>query len=219
MTMLHSGLATDFAARWQTLAARLGLSPAVAASTGAVLLGCYTESTRHYHGVAHILSMLKGFDAIRVDFGHAPAAELAIFFHDLIYDAYRSDNEERSATEMRSLLGGHLAEEILDRAAFAILATQRHVMTPDPDANRISDLDMAILGQPWPVYERYAAGVMREYVPVYGEAAYRQGRVARFIEPVLEHGEIFLTAGFKSLTAQAMSNLRQERVWLLSPSA
>jgi hypothetical protein len=53
----------------------------------------------------------------------------------------------------------------------------------------------------------------------HGEAAYRQGRVARFIEPILQHGEIFLTAGFKDLTGQAMRNLRQEREDLISPPA
>lgn len=217
MTMLPSSPAADFTTRWQSLASRLGLGSTIARSAGGILLTRYAESTRHYHGVAHILSMLDGFDAIRTDFADPLAAELAIFFHDLIYDASRSDNEERSAEEMHALLDGHLATEILDRAAFAIIATRLHVLTPDPDANRVIDLDMAILGQSWPVYSRYAAGVMQEYVPVYGEAAYRQGRVARFIDPTLESGKIFLNAGFQSLTAQALANLRQERAQLLSP--
>ena len=72
---------------------------------------------------------------------------------------------------------------------------------------------MGILGQPWPIYETYARGVMTEYLPYTGEAAWRQGRVSLFIDP-LARGKIFITDRFKPFDDRAMENLRREKAWL-----
>src|ERR1700721_2822073 len=93
-----------FVRRWQALAANIGLDRAKAQEVGEYLLSQYSESARHYHGVGHIVSMLEGFDVIEADFEQPLAAELAIFFHDVIYDPPRHDNEEQSAMKMRDLL-------------------------------------------------------------------------------------------------------------------
>ena len=116
--------------------------------------------------------------------------------HDVIYDAARSDNEAQSATKMNEKLCGFVDDAILASAAFSIEATRKHASTPAPDTNLILDLDMAILAQPWPVYAQYAQAVMREYLPVYGEEAYRQGRPKLFLEPTIAHGDVFLTDDF-----------------------
>jgi predicted metal-dependent HD superfamily phosphohydrolase len=74
----------------------------------------------------------------------------------------------------------------------------------------VIDLDMMILGQDWLVYEQYANGVMQEYLPVYGEEAYRQGRVKLFLEPTIARGDIFLTDEFKHLNEPAIRNMHRE---------
>ena len=207
---MSENLSERFLSKWWGLAANLDLDESTSKEVGDYLLAQYSGSDRHYHNVRHIVSMLDGFDGLKAKFEQPVAAELAIFFHDAIYDAARSDNEEQSAIKMKEKLRGVVDDAILDSAEFSIQATKKHAATSNPDTNLILDLDMAILGQSWAVYERYAKSVMQEYVPVHGEEAYRQGRPVRFLEPTIAHGDIFLTDDFKHLNESAIRNMRRE---------
>jgi predicted metal-dependent HD superfamily phosphohydrolase len=207
---MSDDVSAKFVRRWQALAADFGLDRAKSQAVVEDLLAQYSQSQRHYHGVAHIVSMLEGFDAVKADFEQPLAAALAIFFHDVIYDPSRHDNEEQSAKKMQDLLGGLVDRTRLEIAGRSIEATRQHVLTPSHDTNLLLDLDMAILGQPWPVYERYAIGVMQEYLPVYGELAYRHGRRTLFLEPTIAHGTVFLTRVFEALNPQAIDNMGRE---------
>lgn len=201
---------------WQILSGTLGLNAIDAQEIGKYLLAHYTGSDRHYHNARHIVAMLDGFERIKAKCAHPMAAELAIFFHDVIYDVGRRDNEQQSAACMQEMLAGKVDNTILDGAAFSIEATQKHVATSHPDTNWILDLDMAILGQAWPVYERYAKDVMQEHLLVYEKEAYRQGRIALFLEPALAQGVIFLTDDFNPLNDPAIQNMQREKDILLS---
>jgi predicted metal-dependent HD superfamily phosphohydrolase len=199
-----------FIDRWQAIAAKLNLDGAKTKEVGDYLFAQYSGSDRHYHSVRHIVSMLDGFEALKSKFQEPDVAELAIFFHDVIYDAACSDNEEQSAIKMKEKLQGIVDEATLTSAAFSIESTKKHAPTSNPDTNLILDLDMAILGQPWVVYERYAKGVMQEYLPVYGEEVYRRGRPKLFLEPTIARGNIFLTDDFKHLNKPAIRNMQRE---------
>jgi predicted metal-dependent HD superfamily phosphohydrolase len=199
-----------FVKKWQALAGKIGLDRASSQEVGNFLLAQYTQSGRHYHGAGHIVSMLEGFNAIKATFERPLAAELAIFFHDVIYDPSRRDNEEQSAKKLQQMLGGLVDPPLLEAAAFSIEATKQHALTPNHDTNLLLDLDMAILGQPWPIYEQYARDVMQEYLPVYGQMAYRHGRRTIFLEPTIAKGTVFLTEAFKPLNPQALENMRRE---------
>jgi predicted metal-dependent HD superfamily phosphohydrolase len=206
----RESMSDTFVSRWQALAAHIGLDRAKSQEVGGYLLSQYSGSDRHYHGVEHIVSMLEGLDAVKAAFEHPLAAELAIFFHDVIYNPSRHDNEAQSAKKMQDLLGTLVDETLLETALRSVEATKQHAMTPSHDTNLLLDLDMAILGQPWDVYARYAQGVMQEYLPVYGELAYRHGRRRMFLEPTVAHGTVFLTDAFKHLNSQAIRNLQRE---------
>jgi len=201
-----------FAAEWHNLAQTLALPTALTDVLLAELQAGYGDPARHYHTEKHIVAMLNG--AAVFDFEDHDMARLAIFFHDIIYDPARSDNERRSADRLKQRLSGFIPAGRLGRATATIEATATHRATGNHDIDLVLDLDMAILGQPWPVYEIYARGVMTEYLPHIGEAAWRHGRVALFIDPTLAHGDIFLTRYFKPLEAQAVENLRREKAWL-----
>ena len=206
--------AAVFAAKWHDLAQTLSLPAALSDVILAELQAGYGETGRHYHTDRHIVSLLDR--AVGLDFRDGEIAQLAIFFHDLVYDPLRNDNERRSAEVMTQRLSGHVPADRLDKAAAIIEATAGHQPTGDADADLVLDLDMGILGQPWPIYETYARGVMAEYLPYTGEAAWRQGRVNLFIDPALARGKIFITDRFKPFDDRAMENLRRERAWLSS---
>ncbi len=204
--------ADAFATEWRDLAQALTFPAALSNAILAELQAGYGDPARHYHNEKHIVAMLNGARAL--DFDDRDMARLAIVFHDIIYDPTRNDNEQRSASLLTCKLSGILPAERLSRAASMIEATAGHQASGDHDTDLVLDLDMAILAQPWPVYLTYARGVMAEYLPHTGEAAWRQGRVNLFIEPTLASGKIFITEPFKLLEPRARENLRREKAWL-----
>ena len=205
-------VADAFAAEWRDLAQNLALPPALSVNILAELQAGYGDPARHYHTGHHIISLLEQVGDLQLK--DSDMARLAIFFHDVIYDPARSDNERRSADLLKRRLSRYISAERLDRAIAIIEATAGHQATGDHDTDLVLDLDMAILAQPWPVYETYARGVMAEYLPHIGEAAWRQGRVSLFLDPTLARGKIFLTDHFKPLEDRALENLRREKAWL-----
>lgn len=207
-------LKDKFTEHWNSLARELGLSNEKSQEVYNFLLSKYSGKDRHYHSVRHIVSMLDGFELLKDKFSNPVAARLAIVFHDVIYDASKKDNEEQSANAMKKMLAGLVDQAILEKAAFTINATKEHKATPSNDTNLVIDIDMAILGQPWAVYERYASGVMQEYIPVYGEDAYRAGR-PQFLDVTAGQESIFITDEFRHLDTQARKNMAQERGMLL----
>lgn len=209
-----------FRQSWLALCGTLEFGDDTAAAVGDVLLTQYGGADRHYHNVQHIVAMLQDLAARQSGFHDPGSAALAIFFHDFVYDPARADNEARSAEAMVSMLSNAgVSEYRLDKAADIIHATKAHARAADADTNLVLDMDMAILGQPWPVYVRYAKGVMQEYLAVHSKPAYRLGRVNAFLDPVIAHGDIFLTPDFQPLTTQAIDNMRRERALLQAGEA
>ncbi|WP_043840342.1 hypothetical protein [Muricoccus aerilatus] len=175
------------------------------------------EPHRVYHGQAHIDAMLARLRVDRAAFRAPEAVELAIWFHDAVYDPGAADNERRSAALLRQALDGLAPAQLLEEAELMILATEHHAMPPGlpaplaADLAAFLDLDMAVLGAPLAAYDLYAAGVAREFIPVVGEAAYRQGRAA-FLRRTLAAGTpLFHTAAAReTLEASARANMLRE---------
>ena len=178
----------------------------------------YGEPHRAYHTGDHIAAMLRWFDAVAEGPGwqHPEDVYIAILFHDAIYDATRHDNEARSAG---------LAEEVVGasaRAVALIALTARHgTLTPadvagDPDAGYFLDSDLAILGAPADVFDRYDAGVRVEYAHV-PDAAYRAGRGA-FLAKLAALPRIYFTEFFHArLDTAARANLARAIARLATP--
>ncbi len=189
---------------WNGLMARLAVPADKADALWTALHTAYTELHRHYHGMSHIDALVAAFVPLRDRFGDPDAALLAIFYHDIVYDPPRPDNEERSAERLIADFPGH------ERAQRHVLATKHHDATGDADTSLVLDLDMGILGAPWPAYLTYAEGVFREYMPVYGRDAYARGRAELFLKPTLAKARLFLTPEFAEGEGQSRQNLAAE---------
>ncbi len=57
----------------------------------------YTEPSRYYHTDKHIADCLIQLQTIRQQATHPAEIEVALWFHDAVYDTHRADNEEQSA--------------------------------------------------------------------------------------------------------------------------
>jgi predicted metal-dependent HD superfamily phosphohydrolase len=125
---------------------------------------CYSESHRHYHNASHIVECLREFDSSRHLTRQPIAVELAIWFHDAIYDPRAADNEERSAELARQCIleaGGDVV--LRDCVARLVLATKHHDSSLDPDAPLMVDIDLSILGQSADRFWEYERQIREEY--------------------------------------------------------
>ena len=150
----------------------------------------YAEPQRHYHNWAHIEALLGWFGQRR-DHLHAPlSVELAILFHDAIYDPTRSDNEAESARLLMDTDLPGLDDSVRARAVRMIEATAGHEIpeglepAEQGDMAEFLDMDLSILGARTDVFDAYEQAIRREYAVV-PEALYREARrgiLQRFLE-------------------------------------
>ena len=154
----------------------------------------YTAPDRHYHNLEHIEACLRELDTARAAALHADAIEMAIWFHDAIYDSHRSDNEEQSAqlaiAACRCLGAAHLCEEVAE----LIRATNHRAPPTTPDAALLIDIDLSILGTPAAIFDRYELAIRAEYAWV-SAADFRTGR-AKVLRHFLDRPRLFTTDQF-----------------------
>lgn len=72
--------------------------------------------------------------------------DLAIFFHDAIYETDHTDNEARSADLLATHAGPADGSERLLPVGTMIRATATHMPSRDPATRLMLDLDLAVLG-------------------------------------------------------------------------
>jgi len=170
-----------------------------------IISPCYSEAHRFYHDLTHLEHAFGVFDAhIPVELmGEYDAMSLAIFFHDVKYDPYARDNEEKSAALFRSLFS--LTGGMGDSIEAMILSTKTH--TPVDQASKfVLDVDLSILGSSPDEYGEYSNRIRREYAFVPSEH-YRVARI-QILEGFLQRPRIFHYIG--GLERQARTNIQTE---------
>jgi len=156
----------------------------------------YDSPWRFYHAWSHIGACLAQFAEQRFD--NARAVLLALLFHDAVYVPGDKENEIRSAELAERMLRYRSSVPESERRSISrmIVLTANHHSAEHrltPDEAKLIDIDLSILGQPWPVYQEYMHGVRREFCPaVTSDFEFRIGRRA-FLEKVLRQKRIFLT--------------------------
>lgn len=201
---------TELLTPWRNALSAFGVSIDVADRACADLAARYAEPQRHYHTQAHLAAVIRSLWKARTLTQDLPTLLLAAFFHDVVYDPRRSDNEEQSAAHADTVLRDlGVPEDARRRIGELILLTQHHQAdAADVDACLLLDADLAILGAPAPEYDRYAVQVRQEYAWV-PDAEFRSGRAA-VLRKFLVRPRLFHTSLFLELEDQARSNLARE---------
>jgi predicted metal-dependent HD superfamily phosphohydrolase len=200
--------------RWRALMARLGVDAANSSPILGALVAGYSEPQRHYHTLDHIAALFRLLDQHGQHLSDRDAVELAILFHDAVYDPARSDNEEASAAlAAKTLASLHVPQRLATRVSHLILATRHGTAAPeasaDGDMALLLDLDLAILAAKRDQYAAYAAAVRREY-SIYPDEVYRPGR-RKVLDQFLARPRIYLTERLHGpWDGQARANLAWE---------
>lgn len=140
---------------------------------------------------------------------HPAEVELALWFHDSIYDPGRKDSEQRSADYAReSVLACGGAAEVANRVHALVMAT-RHAAEPQGVNQQVLvDVDLSILGAGAARFDEYEAQVREEYRWVPKPIYTRKRR--RILEGFLSRATIFSTPLFiERYERQARANLQR----------
>jgi predicted metal-dependent HD superfamily phosphohydrolase len=204
--------------RWASLAGRVGQHAGAAEVdlTFALIEAAYAHPRRPYHTLEHVAACLEMLDGVASMATSPDAIEFALWLHDAVYVAPRSDNEARSG-DAAALIGAILGcdPEFIATVRMLIDATTHRTVPAPGDASLICDIDMAILGSAPDVYDHYARAIREEY-SFATDAQYRAGRAA-FLERTLRAAPIFVTDHFRSVhEGSAIANLRRELAMLVA---
>lgn len=191
--------------RWEHLSAGLGLTADKKTYTS--LIHAHAEKHRAYHTLDHIAACLRHLDDVRDQLTHPNEVEIALWFHDAIYEPFSGTNEEDSA----EWAADWLQDMGLEKAAFIriadlILATKTHDKPKSLDGRFMLDIDLSILGASPEIYDEFETNVRREYrrVPAF---IFRKKRKV-ILEGFLARDAIYGTPHFSNLLeTQARVNL------------
>ncbi len=170
------------------------------------LVHAYGSLNRRYHTLEHVGRVLCELD-VAGPCEDRPAVEMALWFHDVVYDARKKDNEVASALWLeKSGFQAKIPATRVARAAAHVRATAHGLNgNDDPDTAVVLDCDLAILAAPKAMFDRYDQQIREEYAWV-PEADYRRER-SRIFNAFLARRRIFRSPAFADYEGPAKRNI------------
>ena len=181
----------------------------------------YGENHRHYHTISHIDSMVSEIVTSRERLINPNALLFAAYFHDVVYDPKRKDNELKSVEFSEPALGlifdglentsSEAKNKMFELVKEIILATTNHTKakTGDDDLDFFLDCDLKILGSTQKEYRAYAAQIRKEYEHV-PTLVYNYGRT-QILKSFIKSERIYRTEFFHDkYEDQARRNIANE---------
>lgn len=199
-------------ARWAQPWAELGLPARM--ELHADLRHRYSEPHRAYHTLHHLAECLQLLEQTRGLAERPAELEMALWFHDAVYDPRKSDNEVQSADWARRELRRAGASLALQQRVIDLVLVTRHQAEPEsPDQALMADIDLAILGAGPKRYDEYEKQIRTEYKHL-PTAIYRPSR-RKLLSEFLARPQIYATPWFRERReAQARRNLERALVRL-----
>lgn len=188
---------------WLPLAERMGIVGG-AAGWHERLVKAYGEPQRAYHSLQHLGECLGVFDVAKGLIQKPDLIELALWFHDAVYDPKSGENEALSAEWAIEALGGTAAAHEVARL---IMLTKSHQPGEGADDAWIIDIDLAIFAQPASRVLEYERQIREEYAWV-PEEVYSEKR-AEVLRGFLAREPIYRTSWARErFETRARENLR-----------
>ncbi len=203
----------DLRQRWLNLVARYSDDEILHNTLWEEIESNYQESGRAYHNLNHIQELFALMDQADCTWKSPDTVAFSIWYHDIIYNARKRDNEYKSANLAKKRLQqlGLPANQI-KKIHTQILATQNHQIPSgihDPDLPFFLDFDLEVLSRDWKSYQTYTQQIRSEYA-VYPMFLYKIGR-KKALTHFIKKTKIYHTPIFQSINeAQARANILKE---------
>lgn len=176
------------------------------------LLKHYSNPKRYYHNVDHLNALFVQWEKFQDILDQPSLVVWAVFYHDVIYEVQRQDNEKASVRYAQDDFQGTDLDTLEQAAITAmILATERHFPPAQAkhDLLYFLDFDLCILGADRTQYRDYAQKIRQEYA-IYPDEVYLPGR-KRVLESLLNRKYLFQTKIFRQeYEEQARTNILDE---------
>ena len=162
---------------------------------------------RRYHTLDHIHDCMHRLDKVAALLNDPDAVEIALWFHDAIYEMDSGTNEEESAKLFERLSNG--AEPAFRRRVCGLILATRHFGGErDHDRRFMVDIDLAGFGASWDEFMRNGV-LLRQESPKKTDAQYLTGQVS-FLKKLQRRRHVFATEYFRDrYEAKARSNQRR----------
>ena len=170
----------------------------------------YNSHKRYYHTLSHLEALLDQLDGCKQLIADRDTLLFSVFYHDIVYNVLKSDNEERSADlAAKRLSATEFPVHKINACREQIVATKNHLVSNNEDTNLLTDADLSVLGQPSDVYEQYCRQIRKEY-SIFPDLVYKPGRKKVLIH-FLNMEKIFKTSFFyDKYELRARENLEAE---------
>ncbi len=167
----------------------------------------YSEPHRAYHTTQHLSECFEHLDHSPLQPSNPAAVELALWFHDAIYDTKAGDNEEKSAKWASEALAA-LPASLVNEVQSLVLVTKHDAAPATRDEELLLDIDLSILGAPTERFDQYESQIRHEFAWV-PKDAYSTAR-SRILRQFDERRVLYATDHFRAnLEPQARKNLRR----------
>ena len=170
----------------------------------------YSSRKRYYHTLSHLEVLLDQLGGCKQFIAEWDALLFSVFYHDIVYNVLKSNNEERSADlAVKRLSATEFPADRINTCKEQILATKSHLFSKNEDTNFFTDADLSVLGQSPGVYEQYCGQIRKEY-SIFPDLVYKPGRKKVLIH-FLNMEKIFKTSFFYGkYELRARENLESE---------
>lgn len=176
---------------WEKIALKYAVPEKTSENILKKIVDAYSHKSRHYHNIAHIEDLLAQAQTFENQLHDIDTLHFAILFHDIVYDASKSDNEKQSAILAQKIMKEIGIEDTkIQRVYDYILATKKHEPSPnDSDLQFLLDIDLSILASEPSRYQLYTQQIRKEY-SIYPDFLYKNGR-KKAMQAFLEREKIF----------------------------
>ena len=180
----------DTVARFSKLLRKVGICKAEIPFICSDLINAYQEPGRFYHNLNHVTSCLEELDSFveKQDWLEPEsinAIELAIFYHDYVYDPFSKINEKESAVQAARDLSILEVKDcyLIDRVFNTIILTEHRYAVEENFMAVMTDIDLSILGKNTRIFSKYNREIRLEYQAV-EDSVYKENRKI-FLEGML----------------------------------
>ena len=168
-------------------------------SFSSVLISAYGEPHRAYHSHQHLVECLENLQTVKglIDKGQQLKIEMALWFHDAIYDVRAHDNEAKSAAWAEQFLENVQATSAFKEDVKTLIMATCHSGGAASEGSLeswIIDIDLSILGSDENRFDEYEQQIRQEYAFV--PAAVFNEKRSEILQGFLNRPQIFMNAFF-----------------------